>query len=153
MGARRHRDKRGRQTVGLLSLIGDHLFSVSVDALADAHVADAAVAATVQDLGGKCGASDEAGSDAQGRVYTSAYEFNTDLAASAGQAVQGTVVRDPRALWPEHAQPRPQRLALLHRRLHHGCTVGACSTADTTCASAVRAVPRARVNGTPVLLK
>ena len=81
-------------------LIGRHLYSVSVDALADRSKTDAEVAATVRDLGEKGGASDGLESDGQGRVYLSDYEHD----AIRRRAVTGeieTLVHDPRVLWPD----------------------------------------------------
>lgn len=81
-------------------LIGRHLFSVSVGALADPQKSDADVAATVRDLGDKGGASDGLESDAQGRVYVTNYEHNAIMRRQTGGLYE-TIARDPRMLWPD----------------------------------------------------
>lgn len=81
-------------------LTSRHLYSVSVDALADRNKPDAEVAATVKDLGEKGGASDGLESDAEGRVYLSDYEHNAIRRRSAGGDIE-TLVHDPHALWPD----------------------------------------------------
>ena len=77
-----------------------HLFSVSVDALADRNKSDADVAATVRDFGEKGGTSDGLESDARGRVYLSDYEHNAIRRRTLAGEIE-TLVRDPRALWPD----------------------------------------------------
>ena len=75
------------------------LYSVATDALADRAATPEQVAATVQDHGDKP-ASDGLESDAEGRVYATAYE----LGAIVRRAPDGTwepLVRDPRLLWPD----------------------------------------------------
>ena len=67
--------------------------------VAEQNYSDAQVAATVKDEGMKP-ASDGLESDAQGRVYATAYEHN----AIARRQVDGsyeTLVHDPRLLWPD----------------------------------------------------
>lgn len=81
-------------------LTSRHLYSVSVDALADRNKPDAGVAATVKDLGEKGGASDGLESDAEGRVYLSDYEHNAIRRRGVGGDIE-TLVYDPRALWPD----------------------------------------------------
>jgi sugar lactone lactonase YvrE len=88
------------KTLYYCPLISRHLYSVSVDALADRNIQEAGVAATVKDLGDKGGAGDGLESDAQGRVYLSNYEHNAILRRSPGGAVE-TLVHDPRVLWPD----------------------------------------------------
>jgi sugar lactone lactonase YvrE len=77
-----------------------HLYSVSVDALADRNNCDADVAATVKDLGEKGGAGDGLESDAQGRVYLSDYEHNAIHRRDLTNEIE-TLVHDPRVLWPD----------------------------------------------------
>jgi len=88
------------RTLYYCPLTSRHLYSVSVDALADQSRPDTEVAATVKDLGEKGGASDGLESDAQGRVYLSDYEHNAIRRRSAGGEIE-TLAHDPRMLWPD----------------------------------------------------
>jgi len=88
------------KTLYYCPLISRHLYSVSIDALADPNKNDAEVAATVKDLGDKGGAGDGLESDAQGRVYLSNYEHNAILRRNTDGANE-TLVHDPRVLWPD----------------------------------------------------
>ncbi|HEV1993304.1 MAG TPA: L-dopachrome tautomerase-related protein [Candidatus Acidoferrum sp.] len=88
------------KTLYYCPLTSRHLYSVSVDALADRNKSDADVAATIKDLGEKGGASDGLESDAQGRVYLSDYEHNAIRRRTAGNEIE-TLMHDPRALWPD----------------------------------------------------
>jgi len=81
-------------------LTSRHLYSVSIDVLADRTKSDAEVAATVRDLGEKGGASDGLESDAQGRVYLSDYEHNAIRRWTTAGTID-TLVHDPRVLWPD----------------------------------------------------
>jgi sugar lactone lactonase YvrE len=81
-------------------LISRHLYSVSIDALADPNKKDADVAATIKDLGDKGGAGDGLESDGQGRVYLSNYEHNAIFRRNTDGAIE-TLVHDPRVLWPD----------------------------------------------------
>lgn len=81
-------------------LTSRHLFRVSVDALADQTKRDDEVAATVQDLGEKGGASDGLESDAQGGVYLSDYEHNAIRRRNSTGEIE-MLMHDPRALWPD----------------------------------------------------
>jgi sugar lactone lactonase YvrE len=81
-------------------LTSRHLYSVSVDALADQKQPDAAVAATLKDLGEKGGAGDGLESDGQGRVYLSDYEHNAIRRWGSSHEIE-TLVHDPRVLWPD----------------------------------------------------
>jgi sugar lactone lactonase YvrE len=81
-------------------LTSRHLYSVSVDALADRTKSDADVAATVRDLGEKGGASDGLEADAQGRVYMSDYEHNAIRRRNSNGEIE-TLAHDPRMLWPD----------------------------------------------------
>jgi sugar lactone lactonase YvrE len=88
------------KTLYYCPLISRHLYSVSVDALADRNEQEADVAATVKDLGDKGGAGDGLESDAQGRVYLSNYEHNAIQRRDPAGAIE-TLVHDPRVLWPD----------------------------------------------------
>lgn len=88
------------KTLYYCPLISRHLYSVSIDALADPNNKDAAVGATVKDLGDKGGAGDGLESDAQGRVYLSNYEHNAILRRNTDGTIE-TLVHDPRVLWPD----------------------------------------------------
>lgn len=76
-----------------------HLYSVSVEALADPRRPEEQVAATVRDHGEK-GASDGLESDAQGRIYVTDYEHNAIHRYQEGKPLE-TLVYDPRVLWPD----------------------------------------------------
>lgn len=80
-------------------LASRRLYSVSTEALLDETLAEAEVAATVRDEGMKP-ASDGLESDAQGRVYVTAYEHNA-VARLKPDGLYETVVSDPRLLWPD----------------------------------------------------
>ena len=88
------------KTLYYCPLTSRHLYSVSVDALAERTTPDADVAATVKDLGEKGGASDGLESDAEGRVYLSDYEHNAIRRRNAAGDIE-TLVHDPRVLWPD----------------------------------------------------
>lgn len=88
------------KTLYYCPLTSRHLYSVSVDALADQSRSDAEVAATVKELGEKGGAGDGLESDAQGRVYLSDYEHNAIRRRNPNGEVE-TLVHDPRVLWPD----------------------------------------------------
>jgi sugar lactone lactonase YvrE len=87
------------KTLYYCPLTSRHLYSVSVDALADKNRSDAEVAATVKDLGEKGGASDGLEADTQGRVYLSDYEHDA-IRRKVGNEIE-TLVHDPRLLWPD----------------------------------------------------
>jgi sugar lactone lactonase YvrE len=88
------------KTLYYCPLTSRHLYSVSVDALANRSRSDAEVAATVKDLGEKGGAGDGLESDGQGRVYLSDYEHNAIRRRTSGGEIE-TLVHDPRILWPD----------------------------------------------------
>jgi sugar lactone lactonase YvrE len=81
-------------------LAGRRLYSVSVDALADASLKDEEVAKTVRDHGDKGGGSDGLETDDKGRIYLSNYEHNAILRRLPGGEYE-TLVHDPRVLWPD----------------------------------------------------
>jgi sugar lactone lactonase YvrE len=88
------------KTLYYCPLASRHLYSVSVDALADAEKPESAVAATVKDLGEKGGASDGLESDAEGRVYLSDYEHDAIHRRNPDSGIE-TLAHDPRILWPD----------------------------------------------------
>ncbi len=88
------------KTLFYCALTSRHLYSVSMDALADASKTDAEVAATVKDLGDKGGGGDGLESDAEGRVYLSDYEHDAVRRRMASGEMK-TLVHDPRVLWPD----------------------------------------------------
>jgi sugar lactone lactonase YvrE len=75
------------------------LYSVSLDALANEHVSEADVAATIIDHGEK-GASDGLEADEQGHIYVTNYEQN-GIGRWLPDGTLETLVHDPRALWPD----------------------------------------------------
>lgn len=76
------------------------LYSVSVDALADRGMDDAAVAATVRDEGNKGGGADGLESDAAGNIYVTSYEHDAILRRKPDGQYE-TVAHDPRIMWPD----------------------------------------------------
>ncbi len=88
------------KTLYYCALTSRHLYSVSVDALADRQKSDADVASTVKDLGEKGGASDGLEADAEGRVYLSDYEHNAIRRRNSSGEIE-TLLHDPRVLWPD----------------------------------------------------
>jgi sugar lactone lactonase YvrE len=88
------------KTLYYCPLTSRHLYSVSIDALADRSKSDAEVAATVKDLGEKGGAGDGLESDSQGHVYLSDYEHDAIHRWETTGAIE-TLVHDPRVLWPD----------------------------------------------------
>jgi len=88
------------KTLYYCPLTSRHLYSVSVDALADPGKSNGEVAARVKDLGEKGGASDGLESDAQGRVYLSDWEHDAIRRRRTDGQIE-TLVHDPRVLWPD----------------------------------------------------
>jgi sugar lactone lactonase YvrE len=80
-------------------LASRRLYSVDADALSDASLPDAQVAQSVRDEGPKP-ASDGLETDAEGRLYATAYEHNAILRRGTDGRYE-TIVRDPRVLWPD----------------------------------------------------
>jgi sugar lactone lactonase YvrE len=80
-------------------LAGRRLYSVDTDALLDESSTDEQVGATVRDEGMKP-ASDGLESDAQGRIYATAYEANAVVRRSPDGRYE-TLAHDPRLLWPD----------------------------------------------------
>lgn len=81
-------------------LMGRRLYSVFVDLLVDRTVDDAAVAASVVDEGDKGTGSDGLETDAEGRIYVTAFEQNAILRRLPDGSYE-TVAHDPRMLWPD----------------------------------------------------
>ncbi|WP_239174452.1 major royal jelly family protein [Actinoplanes cyaneus] len=81
-------------------LASRRLHSVSVDALCDRALDDAAVAATVIDEGDKGSGSDGLETDDAGNLYLTAYEQNAVLLRRPDGTYE-TLVHDPRLLWPD----------------------------------------------------
>lgn len=81
-------------------LMGHHLYSVSVDALADRKQTDEQVAATVKDLGDAGFASDGLACDHRGRLYLTDYENNA-IRRRTDDGKYEIVAQDPRMLWPD----------------------------------------------------
>jgi len=88
------------KTLFYCPLTSRHLYSVSIDALADRNQTEAEVAATVKDLGEKGGAGDGLESDAEGRVYLSDYEHDAVRRRTESGEIE-TLIHDPRVLWPD----------------------------------------------------
>ncbi|MEV7230205.1 L-dopachrome tautomerase-related protein [Polymorphospora sp. NPDC051019] len=81
-------------------LASRHLYSVSIDALADPTLDDASVAATVVDEGDKGSGAAGLETDHLGRVYLTAYEHDAVLRRRTDGEYE-TVAHDPRLLWPD----------------------------------------------------
>jgi sugar lactone lactonase YvrE len=102
------------------------LYSVAVEVLVDRSHDEAAVVATVVDEGDRGGASDGLESDADGSIYSTNYEHNAILRRGP-DGLWGTVVHDPRLLWPDTLSLATNGYLYvtanqLHRqpRFHHG---------------------------------
>lgn len=87
------------KTLYYCPLASRHLYSVSLDALADPKRTEADVAATVKDLGIK-GASDGLESDAEGRIYATDYEHALVKRGKPGGPYT-TVLQMPTRFWPD----------------------------------------------------
>ena len=81
-------------------LVSRRWYSVSVDALCDRSLDDAAVAHTVVDEGDKGGTADGLQTDARGAIYATSPEHNAIVRRLPSGEMQ-TVVHDPRLLWPD----------------------------------------------------
>jgi sugar lactone lactonase YvrE len=88
------------ETLYYCPAISRHLYSVSLNVLADPSKSDAEIAATVKDLGEKGGGSDGLESDAEGRVYLSNYEHHAIHRRLPNGQIE-TIVYDPRVLFPD----------------------------------------------------
>jgi sugar lactone lactonase YvrE len=81
-------------------LISHHLYSVSVDALADTNRTEAEVESTAQDLGDIGYASDGLESDDQGNLYLSDYEHQA-IHRRDSNGTDHVLVQDARLIWPD----------------------------------------------------
>lgn len=90
-----------KKTLYYCPLASRHLYSVSVDALADRNKSDADVAATVKDLGDRGYASDGLETDAKGRIYLTDYEHNAIHVRDENAANDRVLLSDPRMIWPD----------------------------------------------------
>jgi sugar lactone lactonase YvrE len=129
-------------------LAGRRLYSVNTDALANEAMTDLHVAATVRDEGMKP-ASDGLESDAQGRLYATAYEQN-GIVRRGMDGLYEAIVHDPRALWPDTlAVANDGYLYFIANQLHR--------QADYHGGTDVREKPyslfRVKIDGTPVQLR
>lgn len=81
-------------------LTSRRLYRVDADLLADTAKSDAQVAASVEDLGEKPGASDGLIGDARGRIYLTDFENNAIHRLSPSGKME-TVIKDDRLQWPD----------------------------------------------------
>lgn len=88
------------KTLYYCPLAGRHLYSVSVDALADPNSSDEQVAATVKDLGEREFASDGLECDHRGRLYLTDYE-NDAIRRRTADGKYEIVAQDSRMIWPD----------------------------------------------------
>jgi sugar lactone lactonase YvrE len=88
------------RTLYYTPLVSRHLYSVSVDALADPNASESDVAATVQDLGDRGFSSDGLEQDNQGRIYVTDYEHNAIRRRNTDGSYE-IIARDPRLIWPD----------------------------------------------------
>jgi len=88
------------------ALTAHHLYRVSTDALADPAMADADVAATVEDLGDLGFASDGLLGDTAGRLYLTDYEHNQIHRRDRDGKLE-TIASDDAMLWPDTLALRP----------------------------------------------
>jgi sugar lactone lactonase YvrE len=97
-------------------LIGQSLYSVSVDTLADEHSTNEQVAATLKQEN-RAFASDGLESDAQDRIYLTDWEHNAIYVRS----IPGNfslLVSDNRMLWPDTLSLAPDYLYFTCNQLH-----------------------------------
>lgn len=129
-------------------LAARRLYSVDTDAMLSDSMSDAQIAATVRDEGSKP-ASDGLESDAQGRLYATAYEHN-GIVRRRNDGLYETIVHDPRALWPD-------TLALGHDGLLYFIANQLHRQPDYHDGNDLRVKPyflfRVKVDGTPVQLR
>ncbi|MBC7795539.1 MAG: gluconolaconase [Pyrinomonadaceae bacterium] len=76
------------------------LYSVSTDALLNPKLSETELAKAVRDEGEKP-AADGLESDAEGRIYSTDYEFNAIARRAASGGKFETIVQDPRMLWSD----------------------------------------------------
>jgi sugar lactone lactonase YvrE len=92
-------------------LTSHHLYRVTTDALVDASMSDAAVAAAVEDLGDLGFASDGLLGDAQGRLYLTDYEHNAIHRRNADGTIE-ILAQDDQLLWPDSMSLRGDGMLL-----------------------------------------
>jgi sugar lactone lactonase YvrE len=90
-----------RKTLFYCPLAGRHLYSVSVEALADQKKGEQDVAATVKDLGDRGYASDGLETGPDGSLYLTDYEHNAIHVRDADGGNDRVFVSDPRMIWPD----------------------------------------------------
>jgi sugar lactone lactonase YvrE len=89
-----------KKTLYYCPLASRHLYSVSVDALADRNKSDQDVAGTVKDLGDRGYASDGLETGRDGKIYLTDYEHNAIHVRDEG-GHDRVLVSDPRMIWPD----------------------------------------------------
>jgi sugar lactone lactonase YvrE len=92
---------KDRETLFYCPLAGRHLYSVSVDALADRNKSDQDVAGTVKDLGDRGYASDGLETGPDGSIYLTDYEHNAIHVRDGKGENDRVLVSDPRMIWPD----------------------------------------------------
>ena len=92
---------KDKKTLFYCPLAGRHLYSVSVDALADRNKSDQNVAATVKDLGDRGYASDGLETAPDGSLLLTDYEHNAIHIRDAAGDNDRVLVSDPRMIWPD----------------------------------------------------
>lgn len=92
---------RDKRTLFYCPLAGQHLYSVSVDALADRNRSDDDVAKTVKDLGDRGYASDGLETGPDGSIYLTDYVNNAIHVRDATGQNDRVLVADPRMIWPD----------------------------------------------------
>lgn len=92
---------RDKKTLFYCPLAGRHLYSVSVDALADRKVSDQDVVKTIRDLGDRGYASDGLETGPDGSIYLTDYEHNAIHVRDATGQNDRVLVADPRMIWPD----------------------------------------------------
>jgi sugar lactone lactonase YvrE len=90
-----------KKTLFYCPLASRHLYSVSVDALADRNRSDQDVAGTVKDLGDRGYASDGLETGPDGAIYLTDYEHNAIHVRGASGQNDRVLVSDPRMIWPD----------------------------------------------------
>jgi sugar lactone lactonase YvrE len=90
-----------KKTLYYCPLVSRHLYSVSVDALAERNKSDQDAAVTVKDLGDRGYCSDGLETDAAGRIYLTDYEHNAVHVRDQDGQNDRILVQDPRMIWPD----------------------------------------------------
>jgi sugar lactone lactonase YvrE len=108
-----------KETLYYCPLISRHLYSVSVDALADRKMSDEEVAKTVKDLGDRGYCSDGLETDRNGNLYLTDYEHNAIHVRNPDGDNDRVLVADPRILWPDTLSAAPDgMLYFIANQLH-----------------------------------